>query len=212
VGQLSRRLAPARTVIMRRALLLSLALHACADEAPAPPDTAPGPDCAALLTAGERARACDPAIDPLLVELRARPEEQRCRVAARQLLAPAPPRARVVSVYEAPPALGAAPLSQAELGALAELPLPGSLVLEPDLAPRPGVPTTTATLAGAPLRVDAAGRLRGTHAPGRHSLEVRHAGAEARACVTLAACETVALTAHGAALAPHPALSAGPCP
>jgi hypothetical protein len=115
-------------------------------------------------------------------------------------------------VYEAPPALGDAPLTPAELTALAGLPLPGALVLAPDLAPKPGVPATTAALAGAPLRVDADGRLRGTRAPGRHALEVRHAGAEARACVTLGACETVALTAHGAALAPHPALSVGPCP
>ena len=44
------------------------------------------------------------------------------------------------------------------------------------------------------------------------ALVLRHAHADARACVTLRACETVALTANGAELAPHPSLRVGSCP
>jgi len=189
-----------------------LALVACqasplADSAPTP-----GPECAALIAAGERARGCDPAIDALVAELQARPQELRCRGAARQLLAPpTPARGRVVSVYERPPAPGDAPLDADERAALLRLPLPGTLVLAPDLAPGPGVPATTATLDGAPLTVDADGRLRGALAPGEHALTVRHANGETHGCVTLRACEAVVLTAHGASLAPHPALRSGPC-
>jgi hypothetical protein len=192
-------------------LLVASALAGCA--AP-PPDAAaaPGPDCAALLAAGERARACDPAISALLAELAARPDDRRCRAAARQLLAPAPAGpGRVVSVYERPPDRGAAPLDPGETAALADLPLPGALVLAPDLPPGPGVPETSASLAGEPLQVGEDGRLRGHRAPGPHALELRHAGEETRWCVTLRACESVELTAHGATLAPHPAVRAGGC-
>lgn len=192
---------------------LALALAGCGD-APAvevPAVIGPGPDCAALIAAGERARGCDPAIDALLAELRAVPDERACRTAARQLAAPLPVRNRISSVYERPPELGDRPLAPAELTALAELPLPGELVLAPDLAPRPGVPATTATLADAALQVGADGRLRASAAPGRHTLEVRHANDRSAACVTLTACESVSLTAHGALLAPHPAVVAGPC-
>ncbi|HEY0133922.1 MAG TPA: hypothetical protein VGB85_07575 [Nannocystis sp.] len=191
--------------------ILLAALAGC-DGAPEAPAPGPGPDCQALIAAGERARACDPAIDDLLAELRTRPDERRCRTAARLLLAPpGPSQGRVVSVYERPPALGEAPLEPAERDGLLALPLPGRLVLAPDLAPKPGLPATTATLAGAALQVDANGRLRGHAAPGAHTLEVRHANDRAVACVTLTACETLALTAHGASLAPHPAVRTGPC-
>ena len=188
------------------------ALAGCAPpEAPSPAPS-PGPDCQALIAAGARARACDPAIDALVDELRTHPDERRCRTAARLLLAPpGPTQGRVVSVYERPPALGETPLDPAERDGLLASPLPGRLVLAPDLAPKPGLPATTATLAGAALRVDANGRLRGHAAPGSHTLEVRHANDRAIACVTLAACETLALTAHGASLAPHPAVRTGPC-
>jgi hypothetical protein len=73
------------------------------------------------------------------------------------------------------------------------------------------VPATTATLAGAALQVDADGRLRGSAAPGRHTLAVRHANDRSAACVTLTACTAVTLTTHGALLAPHPAVITGPC-
>lgn len=172
----------------------------------------PGPDCTALIEAGERALRCDPAIDGLLTELRARPDERRCRGAARQAIAaPTPGRGRIVSVYERPAELGDTPLGDAERTALAGLALPGALVLAPDLAPRPGVPATTATLAGVALQQDGDGRLRGSAAPGAHTLEVRHANDRSVACVTLAACTSLALTTHGALLAPHPAVTSGPC-
>lgn len=196
---------------MRRWLCL-LALAACQAPPVAAEAPTPGPDCAALIAAGERARGCDPAIDALLAELRVQPHEARCRGAARLLLTPlAPTRGRVVSVYERPPAPGDAPLTAEERAELASLTLPGTLVLAPDLAPRPGVPATTATLGAAPLAVEADGRMRGVRAPGEHDLEVRHANGQTRACVTLRACEAVELTAHGASLAPHPALRPGPC-
>ena len=170
------------------------------------------PVAGAQVMAGERALGCDPAIADLLTELRERPDERRCRAAARQALTPpVAASGRVVSVYERAPTTSDAPLTAAEVAALTGLPLPGELVLSPDLAPRPGVPATTATLAGAALQVDADGRLRGSAAPGRHTLEVRHANDRGAACVTLTACSAVALTAHGALLAPHPAVVAGPC-
>ncbi len=198
-------------VLMRSlAVPLCLVLAACGVAEDERVAAAPGPDCSALIAAGERARACDPAIDALLLELRARPDERRCRAAARLLLAPPTPgRGRVVSVYERPPAPDEAPLGDDERASLTGLPLPGSLVIAPDLAPRPGVPATSATLAGVPLEVDADGRLRGRAAPGEHELTVRHANAEVRTCVTLTACAAVTLTAHGASLAPHPAVR--PC-
>ena len=172
----------------------------------------PGEDCLALIAAGERARACDPAIEGLLGELRERPDERRCRTAARLLLTPPDPtQGRVVSVYERPPVLGEHELTADERAELLRLPLPGRLVLAPDLAPKPGLPATTATLAGAALQVDADGRLRGHMAPGAHTLEVRHANGRSQVCVTLVACETLALTAHGASLAPHPSIRTGPC-
>lgn len=193
------------------AALATLTALGCEAPTPAVPAT-PGPDCAALLAVGDRASGCDPRLEPLLAELRRDPEELRCRGAARQLLElPAPARGRVVSVYEPAPAPDLAPLSPAERAALLALPLPGTLTLTPDLAPGPGVPNTTATVDGLALLRDAGGRLSGTWAPGRHLLQVRHADRETRACLTLRACEEVAVTAHGASLAAHPAVRPGPC-
>jgi hypothetical protein len=193
--------------------LLLAALAGCSDAPQAPsPRPAPAPDCQALIAAGERARPATPRSTNCSRSCAPGPDEPGCRTAARLLLAPpGPTQGRVVSVYERPPALGEAPLGPEERDGLLALPLPGRLVLAPDLAPKPGLPATTATLAGAALQVDANGRLRGHAAPGSHTLEVRHANDRAIACVTLAACETLALTAHGASLAPHRAVRAGPC-
>lgn len=191
---------------------LALLLATCSEPAPPPSPPPLPPDCGALVAAGHRASACDPAIHALLVEIVEAPDERRCRAAARLLLDPSPPvRGRVVSVHERPPDRGQTPLTAAELNALAETPLPGTLVIVPDLAPGPGVPPTSATLDGTPLTAGADGRLRSPTAPGAHTLEVRHANAETRTCVTLTACETVTLTAHGATLAPNPAVRPGPC-
>ena len=193
--------------------LVVAALTGCAD-APdrVPVAQGPGEDCLVLIAAGERARVCDPAIAGLLALLQARPDERRCRTAARQLLTPpTPTQGRVVSVYEQAPALGETPLGADERDALLRSPLPGRLVIAPDLAPKPGLPATTATLDGAAMQVDTNGRLRRHGAPGRHALEVRHANERGLACVTLTACETLSLTAHGASLAPHPAIRTGPC-
>lgn len=183
---------------------------ACSEPATSPP---PLPaDCAALVDAGHRASACDPAIHGLLVEIVAEPDERRCRAAVRDLLDP--PTAgpgRVVSVHQRPPARGDVPLTAGERAALASLPLPGTLVVVPDLALGPGVPLTTATLAGVALQPDARGTLRHATAPGTLDLQVRHANAETWSCVTLGACETVTLTAHGATLAPSAAVRPGRC-
>jgi len=189
---------------------LALALAACGREASVVSE--PGADCGALIAAGEQARACDPAIAGLVDELRSQPDERRCRAAARELLAPQAPPGRIVSVYEATTPVDAGPLTAAERAGLARLVLPGTLRVTPARAPGPGVPVTTAELGGAPLASDGAGELHGMHAPGEHTLVLRHAHAEARACVTLRACETVALTANGAELAPHPSLRMGSCP
>lgn len=198
---------------MRRLAALAMTVVACTASTPDPAPAGPGPDCAALLALGERANACDPRLAPLMAEVRSAPDELRCRGAARLLLGPPPPlaRGRVVSVHERPPAPDPAPLTTTERAALAELPLPGTLTLTPDLAPGPGVPNTSATLDEVALARDAGGRLSGTSAPGEHLLRVRHADRETLACVTLRACEAVAVTAHGASLAPHPALRSGPC-
>lgn len=203
-----------RRLIARASRLLLL--HACAwlvacGEPPVEPPPLP-PDCGALVMAGHRASACDPAIHGLIVELVAAPDERRCRAAARTLLAPpAASHGRVVSLHEAPPVRDAEPLTPAEHAALAALPLPGALVVVPDLALGPGVPPTSASLDGVPLAAEASGRLRGWSAPGAFDLQVRHANAETWSCVTLAACETVTLTAHGATLASNPALRPGRC-
>lgn len=189
---------------------LALLLAACAAEPVADAPPLP-PDCGALVDAGHRASACDPAIHALLVEIVAAPDERRCRSAARLLLdPPATGHGRVVSVHEKPPDRGLTPLTEQELTALAAMPLPGTLVIEPDMAPGPGVPPTSASLDDEPLTVGLDGRLRTTTAPGVHALDVRHANAEAHVCVTLTACETVTLTAHGATLAPNPAVATTP--
>lgn len=197
---------------MRPGLAALATLLACQAQAPDLPSP-PGPDCAALLALGERARGCDPRIEPLLAELRHSPDEPRCRGAARLLLqAPTPARGQVVSVYERAPAPDtAAPLTADEQAALLASPLPGRLTLTPDLSPGPGVPNTTATVDGLALSRDGAGRLVATGAPGRHLLRVRHADRESQVCLTLRACEEVAVIAHGAALAAHPAVRPGPC-
>ena len=194
-----------------RICLGALARAACGREASVV--EAVGPDCGALIAASERALACDPQLAGLALALRAAPDERRCRAAARQLLAP--PRAeapRIVSVYEPATPADAGPLSAAERAALLEITLPGTLRLLPDVAPGPGVPVTTAELGVTPLETDAAGRLHTTRAPGEHTLTLRHMHATSRVCVTLRACETVALTTHGAELAPHPSLRTGACP
>jgi len=220
MGRARGRCAGARTALLALACeaLLVLACAApvlvLACEAPAPvlEPVAPGPDCAALLSVAGRAVGCDPQLEPLMAALRASPDEPRCRAVARTLLDPPPlARGRVVSVYERPPAPDTAPLTADEQSALAELVLPGTLLLSPDLARRPGMPNTTATLDGVALASDAEGRLFSAGAPGEHDVTVRHADRETRACVTLQACEAVTLTAHGASLAPHPALRPGPC-
>ncbi len=201
-----------RPALAALAVLSFGTLIAC--EGPARPveAVAPGPDCAALIEVGTRALGCDPQLGSLMTELAASPDELRCRGAARLLLdPPALARGRVVSVYERPPAPDPAPLTADEHAALAELVLPGTLTLVPDLAPGPGVPNTTATLDGVALGSDTRGRLSSTWAPGEHQLMVRHADRETRACVTLRACEPLTLTAHGGSLAPHPALRPGPC-
>ena len=189
---------------------LGLVLAACGREASVASE--PGADCAALIAAGERARGCDPAIAGLVDELRAQPDERRCRAAARELLAPQAATGRIVSVYEVTTPVDAGPLTAAEQAGLAGLVLPGTLRVTPTRAPGPGVPVTTGELGGVALGRDDAGRLAGTRAPGEHTLVLRHAHADARACVTLRACETVALTANGAELAPHPSLRVGSCP
>ena len=194
------------------ALTALLALLACEAPAPSVEPVAPGPDCVALLAVAERALGCDPRLQPLVAALRASPDEPRCRGVARGLLNPPTlARGRVVSVYERPPAPDPAPLSAAEHAGLAGVVLPGTLSLAPDLALRPGVPSTTATLDGVTLDSDAGGRLTGARAPGEHVLVVRHADRETVGCVTLRACESLTVTAHGATLAPHPALRSGPC-
>ena len=191
--------------------LLVLVLAACGREASVA--VVVGEDCAALIAARERALACDPALAGLVDELRARPDERRCRAAARLLLAPSVPEApRIVSVYEPATPPDGGPLSAEERAALLAVRLPGTLRVTPDLAPGPGVPATTAVLGGTPLTRGSDGRLHATRAPGEHTLALRHANGESRSCVTLRACETVALTAHGAELAPHSSLRVGACP
>ena len=204
---------------MRWPRLAALAVHlivgtliACEGPAVRIEPVAPGPDCAALIKVGTRALGCDPLLEPLMAELRASPDELRCRGAARLLLTPpALARGRVVSVYERPPAPDPAPLTAEEHAALADLLLPGTRTLTPDLAPGPGVPNTRATLDEVALDSDPRGRLSLTRAPGEHLLTVRHTDRETRTCVTLRACESLDLTAYGASLAPHPALRPGPC-
>lgn len=185
-------------------------MAACGEPASEPPPIPP--DCGALVAAGHRASACDPAIHALIVEVVSEPDERRCRAAVRTLLdPPTASHGRVVSVHEPLPVRDAEPLTPAELAALEALPLPATLVLVPDLAPGPGVPPTTASLGGVPLQADPSGRLQRWAAPGALDLQVRHANAETFACVTLTACETVTLTAHGATLAPNPAARPGRC-
>jgi hypothetical protein len=190
------------------AAVMALACEARVSEEPAEL----GPDCSALLAAGERALGCDARLASVMAELRTSPDELRCSGAARLLLGPPPlARGRVVSVYERPPAPDPTPLTAAEHTALRDLTLPGTLTLIPDLAPGPGVPGTSATLGELALGREPDGRLSTMSSPGEHILQVRHADREATACVTLQACETVTVTVHGGSLAPHPAVRPGPC-
>jgi hypothetical protein len=191
---------------------LSCLLAACGDADPdarlGPPV---GPDCAALLVAAERAEGCDPALARLAEQLRLHPDESSCRREVRRMLRPEPASSRVRSVWEGTVALPDASLSETELAELAALPLPGIVVVAPDLPPQPGVPSTAVRLAGRPVDSDGQGRFVAFVGPGPHTMTLRYAGEQRAFCVTVGACEQLRLLAHGAQLARHAAVRAGPC-
>ncbi len=185
-------------------------LLACArDEAPA---ATLGPDCAAVVAAARRASSCDPALEDLAARVEQDADEWACRDAARRLLDPLPAaEPRIRSVFEPEPGPRTEPLTPDEHARLDALPLPAFLVITPDVAPAPGVASTTAQIGELQLPADGDGRLRTGVAPGARSLRLEHAGQTAEYCVELRPCETLTAIAHGAKLARHPAVRPGPC-
>jgi len=168
------------------------------------------PDCAVLVDAARRAAGCDPALAPLADAIEREPDTRRCRTEARRLLSPEPPP-EVESLYAPAWPEVRTPLSEAERSALSSLPLPATLRVRPDLTPAPGRPLTSARLDGRPLSRAEDGTITAYVAPGRYELELHHADDTRTHCVTLPACGTVRLTAHGAQVAKHEAITPGAC-
>ena len=199
---------------LRPALLVSaipLLAHCGAGSEPLPaPPARSGPDCEALAAAARRATACDPELERVATQLLVEPDEVRCRQVARGLLA-GPPTTRVQSVHTESSPGPQTPLHDEERARLASLPLPGRLRVTPDVPPTEGRPSTLVKIDGQELARDKAGVSATAVEPGQHQLELLHAGARTRACIQLNQCETVRLTAHGSELAPHQAISQGPC-
>lgn len=133
----------------------------------------------------------------------------RCRRAVRSILDGAPVEPRVRSVFETP--TDAPSLTAPELERLRALPLPGTVVVTPDVPPRPGIPTTSATLAGAAMEADAQGRLSSFVEPGHRTLRLHHADADIDHCLRVDPCQTINLVAHGAKLAIDPHVRTGAC-
>ena len=171
-----------------------------------------GPACEALLRAAERAGACDETLQTLAQAIERKPEEHACIEAVRTVLGTQPPsEPRVRSVYEPQPDLAATPLSEEELGAVAALRLPATVVITPDVGPVPGIPPTSAWIDERRLDADPNGRLATSVEAGPHTLRLRHAGRESSWCVDLFACKTVELIAHGGELAREPEVRPGAC-
>jgi hypothetical protein len=171
-----------------------------------------GPDCAALRQAARRAAACDGALADLAEAMADDHDEHRCSRTARRLLAgPKQRTPRIRSVFEPEEPERAAPLSEAERAALLSLSIPAEVLLVPDLPRAPGMPPTSADLEDVPLDADDRGRLHGYVAAGPHTLRLRHAGEETMYCIDLDPCDHLAITSHGAKLAAHPRVRAGPC-
>lgn len=120
-------------------------------------------------------------------------------------------RPAVRSVYLARPPADPSPLTADEVAAVAALRLPATIAISPDVGRVPGIPPTSASLDGTPIDADAEGRLTADVAAGRHSIRLRHAGRESVWCLTLRACETLEVVAHGAQLARHVDAQTGPC-
>lgn len=169
-----------------------------------------GPDCDALLDAARRAASCDEALGALATTVEGSPDETRCRIEARRLIGP-DRSPEVASLYATPWPDGRAPLDEEERERLSRLALPASLRIEPDLAPMPGRPVTSARLGGRGLSGAEDGTVTAYRLPGPYTLELHHADETREHCVVLEACADVALTAHGAQLASHPAVKPGPC-
>ena len=131
-------------------------------------------------------------------------------MAARSLLA-LPPLPRVQSLHTHTAPSGTTALTDDEKAQLAQLPLPARIRVVPDLPPAEGRPRTLVRLNSQDLPRDVEGVSMAAVVPGQYQLEVLHAGARTRVCVLLTPCETVQLTAHGSELAPHQAVSKGPC-
>jgi hypothetical protein len=187
-------------------------LAACGSPAREEPTPIMGPDCAALRQAARRAAACDPALADLAEAMADDHDEPRCSRAARRLLAaPETQTPRIHSLFEPVEHERAAPLSEAERGALLSLSIPAEVLIVPDLPRAPGLPLTSADLEDVPLDADERGRLHGYVAAGTHTLRLRHAGEETTYCVDLDPCDRLAITAHGAKLAAHPRVRVGAC-
>ncbi|MEE9382056.1 MAG: hypothetical protein V3V08_01410 [Nannocystaceae bacterium] len=198
--------------MLRRTPSWTIALTLCAyvgcGREPAPPP-APAPACEALLAAAERAAACDLGLGELARNLGADQLDERvCQETARQLLSQDAPRARVSGTHR--PAVVAPRLDPVQLAALRELPLPGHLSLRPDLPAVPGLPATSAKLGSRAMAQSGATLQAHAHA-GRHILSIDYAGTRQTYCVRLAECQELALTLHGASLAPHPHVDPGDC-
>lgn len=195
-----------------RTLALVLGLLACQGGPRDEPPPAMGPDCAALRQAARRAAACDAALADLAAALAADHDELRCSRAGRRLIAgPRPPTTGIRSIFEPSERENAAPLTEAERAALLSLSLPAELLVVPDLPRAPGMPPTSADLEEIPLDTDGRGRLHTYLGAGAHTLRIRHAGEETTYCIDLDPCDRLSVTAHGAKLAAHPRVRAGPC-
>lgn len=198
---------------MRLALgLVVLAMGSACGQQRAP-DPQIGPACGALLALADRAQSCDPELRALTASIARKPNEISCQLAARRMLGspqPSPPRVR--SVFEPSNTPQPGQLSADERAQLQRLPLPATLVINPDIPPGPGIAPTRANVDALTLNRDAQGQLRATVSPGVREVELSHAGHKQRYCVELDACSTVEVVAHGGLLARHPAIHDGPCP
>lgn len=168
--------------------------------------------CEALFSYVERAVACDPALARLAADPALRRDEGRCAVQIERILDDAQRPGTVGSLYDDASRGAGEGRGEMDHARLEHQPLPAWIELTPDLAPRPGRPTTEVRVNTERLASDARGLVRRRVSPGAHTLSLRYAGTRAEYCVRVDACDRVALTSHGASLAAHAAVAPGACP
>lgn len=203
---------PAREGTAPSAGVLALGWLAVACSEPSDARVRVGPDCAAWIETARRAQRCDTVLKSLAATVEQHPNEARCRAAARSLLRPTTTAAsEIKSLYTSLGAPEAGPLTPAEHRALETLEFPAMFELVPDIRGEPGLTPTRAWLDDRELGLADDGRLHTMAPQGQHTLRIKHGDDERLYCVHLGECTRPSVMLHGAQVARHAAVAAGPC-